>query len=135
VTYWIKRLDEIPLVPTEDPDDFDWYPVQHYLRLGAFGANLYGGDAGTELVGAHDESESAQEELYVVVAGSVRFTLEGEAVDAPAVSFVSLPDPAVRRAGVALEDGTLLLAIGAPKDSGFATSWREEHFEQVPRAD
>jgi hypothetical protein len=24
-------LDEIPLVPTDDPDDFDWYPVQHHL--------------------------------------------------------------------------------------------------------
>jgi hypothetical protein len=21
----VKRLDELPLVPTDDPDDFDWY--------------------------------------------------------------------------------------------------------------
>jgi len=26
--YWVKRLDEIPLVPTDDPGDFDWYPLQ-----------------------------------------------------------------------------------------------------------
>ena len=35
----VKRLDELPLVPTDDPEDFHWYPVQHHLRLGAFGVN------------------------------------------------------------------------------------------------
>ena len=42
--YWVKRLDELPLVPTDDPNDFDWYPVQHHLGLGAFGVNGFGGD-------------------------------------------------------------------------------------------
>ena len=135
MSYWAKRLDEVPLVPTDDPDAFDWYPIQHHLRLGAFGVNGFGGDAGTMLVAEHDERESGQEELYVVLHGSARFTLDGEPVEASAVSFVALPDPAVRRGAVAVEDGTLLLAIGAPADSGFATTWRREHFEQVPRAD
>jgi hypothetical protein len=135
VAYWVRRLDELPLVPTDDPDDFDWYPVQHHLRLGAFGVNAFGGDVGTVLVTEHDESESRQEELYVVVEGSVRFTLDGQPVQASSLSFVAVPDPGVRRGAVAIEDGTLLLAVGAPADSGFTTSWREEHFEQVPRAD
>ena len=93
--YWVKRLDELPLVPTDDPDDFDWYPVQHHLGLGAFGVNGFGGDAGTTLVAEHDESDSAQEELYVVVEGTVRFMLGGETFQASAVSFVAVPDPAV----------------------------------------
>jgi len=135
VSYWVKRLDEVPLVPTDDPDDFDWYPIQHHLRLGAFGVNAFGGDAGTMLVAEHDERESEQEELYVVIQGTARFTLDGAPADASAVSLVALPDPAVRRGAVAVEDGTLVLAIGAPADSGFATTWRKEHFEQVPRAD
>jgi hypothetical protein len=133
--YWVRRLDELPLVPTDDPDDFDWYPVQHHLGLGAFGVNALGGDAETMLVAEHNELESDQEELYVVVEGSVRFTLAGETVTAPSVSFVAVPDPAVSRSAVALEDGTLLLAIGAPRGSGFRTTWKRENFERVPRAD
>jgi hypothetical protein len=135
VSYWVRRLDELPLVPTADPDDFDWYPVQHHLRLGAFGVNAFGGDSGIVLVEEHDERESDQEELYVVVGGTVRFTLDGKPVQASAVTFVAVLDPATRRGAVAAEDGTLLLAVGAPKGSGFTTSWRREHFEQVPRAD
>jgi hypothetical protein len=133
--YWVKRLEELPLVPTDDPNDFDWYPIQHHLRLGAFGVNAYGGDAGTSFVHEHDETKASQEELYVVLRGAARFTLAGDELEAGAVSFVAIPDPTVRRAAVAVEDGTLLLAIGAPADSGFATTWRAEHFEQVPRAE
>jgi hypothetical protein len=132
--YWVKRLDELPLVPTDDPDDFDWYPVQHHLGLRAFGVNGFGGDAGTVLVAEHDERESGQEELYVVVTGAARFTLAGDEVDAPAVSFVAVPDTSVRRAAVAAADGTLVLAVGAPSESGFATTWNPSNFEQVPRA-
>jgi quercetin dioxygenase-like cupin family protein len=133
--YWFRRLDELPLVPTDDPDDFDWYPIQHHLGLGAFGANAFGGDAGTVLVAEHDERESGQEELYVVVAGTASFTLAGEQLEAPALSFVAIPDPGVTRAAVAAENGTILLAVGAPSGSGFATTWNQANFEQVPRAE
>ena len=133
--FWVRRLDELPLVPTDDPDDFDWYPIQHHLGLGAFGVNALGGDAGTVLVAEHDERASDQEELYVVVEGSVAFTLDGETRQVFGVSFVAVRDPAVRRSAVAVEDGTLLLAIGAPRDSGFATTWNESNFGRVPRAE
>ena len=95
----MRRLDELPLVPTDDPGDFDWYPIQHPLGFGAFGVNGFGGDAGTVL------------------------------------SFVAVPDPAVTWSAVAAEDGTLLLAIGAPVGSGFETTWNAGNFERVPRAD
>jgi quercetin dioxygenase-like cupin family protein len=133
--FWVRRLDELPLVPTDDPADFDWYPVQHHLGLGAFGINAFGGDTGTVLVAEHDERASDQEELYVVVEGTVVFTLDGESRRAHGVSFVALPDPAVTRSAVAAEDGTLLLAIGAPRGSGFRTTWNEENLGQVPRAE
>jgi hypothetical protein len=135
VSYWVKRLEDVPLVPTDDPDDFDWYPLQHHLGLRAFGVNAFGGDAGIELVAEHDERDSGQEELYVVLRGTVRFTLNGKEHDALAVSVVAVPDTTVTRAAVATEDGTLLLAIGAPADSSFATTWRAEHFGKVPRAE
>jgi hypothetical protein len=53
--YWVRRLDEIPLVPTDDPGDFDWYPLQHHLGLSAFGRNAFRGDVGATLVAEHDD--------------------------------------------------------------------------------
>jgi len=125
----------VPLVPTDDPDDFDWYPLQQHFGLGAFGVNAFAGDAGTTLVAEHDERESGQEELYVVVRGAARFTLAGKGFEATAITVVAIPDPAVKRAAVATEDGTIVLAVGAPASSGFATTWNEANFEQVPRAE
>jgi quercetin dioxygenase-like cupin family protein len=133
--YWVKRLDELPLVPTDNPSDFDWYPIQHHLGVGAFGVNAFGGDAGTVLVAEHDERESDQEELYVVLEGTVNFTLDEQSRRVFGVSFVAVPDPAVTRSAVAAEDGTLLLAIGAPRGSGFETTWNERNFGEVPRAE
>jgi hypothetical protein len=133
--FWVKRLEEVPLVPTDDPDDFDWYPLQHHFGLRAFGVNAFGGDSGIRLVAPHDELESGQEELYFVVRGAARFTLAGEDFHAPAVTVVAVTDPAVRRAAVAAEDETIVVVVGAPADSGFATTWRQSHFARVPRAD
>ncbi len=131
----MKRLDEVPVVPTDDPDGFDWYPIQHHFGLSAFGVNIFAArEAGMLLVAEHDETESGQEELYVVIKGAARFTLAGDAIDAPAVSVVAVPDPAVAREAVAIESGTTLLVVGAPAGSGFATTWRSEHFDRVPRA-
>ena len=133
--YWVKRLDEIPLVPTDDPGDFDWYPLQHHLGLSAFGLNAFRGDVGAALVAEHDERESGQEELYVVVRGAAQFTLAGKGFETSAITVVAIPDPSVKRAAVATEDGTIVLAVGAPASSGFATTWNEANFEQVPRAE
>jgi hypothetical protein len=102
--------------------------------------NVYGGDAGAAFVHEHDatngaQSNGAQEELYVVLKGAVRFTLAGSEVEAAAISFVAVPDPTVERTSVAVEDDTLMLAVGAPVSSGFETTFRPENLEQVPRAD
>ena len=103
--------------------------------------NVYGGDTGTAFVHEHDETTEAneptgaQEELYVVLKGAVRFTLAGSEVEAAAISFVAVPDPTVRRTSIAIENGTLMLAVGAPVSSGFETTFRPENFEQVPRAE
>ena len=71
----------------------------------------------------------------MVLKGAVRFTLAGSEVEAAAISFVAIPDPTLTRTSVAVEDGTLMLAVGAPVSSGFETTFRPENFEQVPRAD
>jgi hypothetical protein len=131
--YWVKPLDEIPLVPEDEPGDPIWYPLQHHFGLTAFGANVYvAREVGDGLIGDHDESGSGQEELYLVVAGAARFTLAGEEVRARAVSVVAIPDPAVRRKAVAEQPGTMVVVVGGRRSAGFDSSWQPEHFRDVP---
>ena len=126
----VHRLDEIPTVPDAD---VDWHPLQHYFGLSTFGANLFiARNAGDQLVAEHDESESAQQELYLVLRGAVRFTFDGETRDAPAISVAAVPDNSVRRAAVALEPGATMLALGAPPGE-YASTWRPSWFEAVPK--
>ena len=126
----VHRLDEIPTVPDAD---VDWHPLQHYFGLNTFGANLFiARDPGDELIAEHDESDSAQQELYLVLRGAVRFTFDGETRDAPAISVAAVPDASVRRAAVALEPGATMLALGAPPGE-YASTWRPGWFESVPK--
>ena len=135
MNWFVKRLEDVPVAPADEPGDPVWYPVQHHFGLTAFGANAYvARAAGDELLGEHDETGSGQEELYVVIAGRARFTLDGEDVDVGAVSVVAVPDPAVLRSALALEAGTSILAVGGEPRAGFRSTWNERHFERVPRA-
>jgi hypothetical protein len=128
----VRRLEDVPLVPTE-PGDPQWYPLQHYFGLTAFGINVYVADAdGDELLGEHDEIASNQEELYLVTAGEAIFVVEGERFDAPAVSVVAVPDPTVRRVATAKVAGTTIVAVGGERRAAFETSWQKHHFDHVP---
>jgi hypothetical protein len=129
----VRRLEELPRVAESEPGAA-WYPLQHVFGLTAFGANAFVAEAaGDELVAEHDERASGQQELYVVVVGRSRFTLAGEDFDAPAVTVVAVRDPGVTRSAVALEPGTILLALGGVPRTDFRSTWRREHFERVPR--
>jgi len=129
----VKRLDEVPLVPTDDPTDFDWYPLQHYFGLSAFGINAFGGDEGTVLAEEHVETNSGQEEVYIVLRGTARFTIDGDEVEVRPLGLVVIPDPGVRRGAVSAEGGTVLLALGR-RPGEFTSSWNPGNFEKVPRA-
>jgi hypothetical protein len=130
VRFAVRRLDEIPTVPHAEAD---WHPLQHHFGLTAFGANLFTArDAGDELIGEHDEANSGQEELYVLLRGSALFVLDGERHNAEAMSIVAVPDSSVRRAAVALEAGAMVLAVGAAPGA-FRSTWRAAWFERVPK--
>ena len=134
VGFSVKHLTEIPLVPKDKAHDPDWHAVQHYFSLSAYGVNAYvAPEAGIELVSEHDELRSGQEELYFVSSGRARFALDGEEFDAPAGTFVAVRDPAIRRAAVAEEPGTTILAVGARPTGPFVSTWDKRHFEDVPR--
>jgi mannose-6-phosphate isomerase-like protein (cupin superfamily) len=97
-------------------------PVREHLGIHAFGINAYApGEDGT-LISEHDESGSGQEELYLVLEGTATFEIDGETVDAPAGTFVSVP-PEVRRK--ATGEG-IVLAIGAkPGEAYQGLDWGE----------
>ncbi len=128
--YAARRLDEIPTVPDAG---VAWYPLQHHFGLTAFGANVFvARAAGDELMAEHDESGSGQEELYLVLRGSVRFVLDGEPSDAEAVTVVAITEPSVRRSAVARDEDAMLLALGAPPGE-YRSTWRPAWFERVPK--
>ncbi len=132
--YRVTRLEEVPVIPPEDPGDPVWRPLQHYLRLDAFGANVYVANGpGVSLISEHDERTSGQEELYLVLSGRVRFTLDGDEIEGREGTVVTAA-PEVVRSGVAMEPGSAVFAVGAKPHGRFESSWDERHFEDVPQA-
>ena len=89
-----------------------WSPIRRELDVQAFGINAWSGDDGATLVGEHDEQASGHEELYIVFAGSARFTVDGEDIHAQTGTVVFVRDPASKRKAVAAEDGTTIVSVG-----------------------
>jgi len=97
-------------------------PVREHLGIHAFGVNAYTpGEDGT-LINDHDESETGQEELYVVLDGNAVFEIEGETIDAPAGTFVYV-GPGSRRK--ATGEGTVLAVGATPGEAYQGVDWGE----------
>jgi hypothetical protein len=90
-----------------------WSPIRRELDVQAFGINAWTQDDGGQLVGEHDEIANGHEELYVVIAGSALFTVDGEDTEAPTGTVVFVRDPASKRKAVATADGTTVVSVGA----------------------
>jgi tetratricopeptide (TPR) repeat protein len=110
----ILRLDQFESVP--GPGSLTWHPVRLTLGIRAFGCNAYtAAEAGQDVVEPHSEDPKlAHQELYFVFAGRARFTIDGRSYDAPAGTYVFVPDPASHRHAVAEEPGTTVLSFGGP---------------------
>jgi quercetin dioxygenase-like cupin family protein len=110
----VLHIDEFEAVP--GPGSLVWRPVRFTLGVRAFGCNAYTAtEAGQDVVEPHTEDPKlAHEELYFVASGRAKFTLDGSEHDAPAGTYVFVPDPATHRHGVALEPGTTILSFGGP---------------------
>lgn len=117
--YRVARIDEVPPLAS-DLVEGEWHPIRYHFGITAFGCNAYVARAADELV-IEEHSEGRHEELYVVVAGTARFTLDGEEVDAGPGTLVFCPPPVVRKA-IAAEPGTTVLAIGAIPGAAFEIS-------------
>jgi hypothetical protein len=110
----IVHLDELDSVP--GPGNLTWRPVRLTLGIRAFGCNAYtAATAGQDVVETHTEDPRlAHQELYFVASGRASFTIDGEGHDAPAGTYVFVPDPASERGAVATEPNTTVLSFGGP---------------------
>jgi mannose-6-phosphate isomerase-like protein (cupin superfamily) len=128
----VRELSAVPKVTDGEPGDPRWYPIQHALGIDTFGVNVFVATRTDQtLVEAHDERESGQQELYLVLEGVALFELDGEQVQVGQWTAVAVPDPSVRRSARALAPGTTLLAVGA--SGPFASTWHSSHFSDIPR--
>jgi hypothetical protein len=120
------------------PAGLRWHPIRPLLGVRAIGVAAFSArEAGEMVVEPHDEAGDGRghEELYVVMTGGARFTLDGEELHAPAGTLV-LVRPGTHRAAVATEPCTLVLAVGGPPTFEPAGSeWLElarPHIESDP---
>jgi quercetin dioxygenase-like cupin family protein len=89
--------------------------VRRRLGVEAFGINWFEigpGSSGPE----HDESESGQEEVNVIVRGSGHYRIDGDEVPFSPGTFFRF-DPETRRQIVAGPDGVTMIAVGAARGS------------------
>lgn len=124
----VVRLDDLERIRVAG---VEWRPIRRALGISAFGINAYAAGAGEQLIEEHDEA-GGHEEVYLVVRGRAAFTVDGEEIDAPAGTLVFLPEPATRRSAVAVEDGTVAVAVGgSPGAAGPPSAW-EHYFAAAP---
>ncbi len=128
MSYEVAHFDDLDRIPVAH--GLEWRPIRRRLGIRAFGTNAYTAEKpGDWVVEEHTETQLGHEELYVVVRGRARFTLDGEEIDAPAGTLVFLSDPAVKRVAIAEEKGTTVLAIGGKPGEAFTPSAWEWYFQ------
>jgi tetratricopeptide (TPR) repeat protein len=132
-SYRVLRIDELDRIPVEE--GLEWRPIRRRLGIRAFGMNAYTAEKVGDLVVEEHSEGSGHEEVYVVLSGLARFTVDGDDFEAPAGTIVYLPDPQVLRSARSQEDGTTVLAVGGWRDKAFEPSGWEWRFEAEPLSD
>jgi tetratricopeptide (TPR) repeat protein len=134
MAYRCVRIADVETVPALD-GKLLWHPLRHVLGVTGFGVNAYTApQPGDEVVEEHQEGDAngGDQELYVVISGAARFTIDGDEFDADAGTCVFLPDPATVRHAVAIEPATTVLAIGGEPGLPFEVSAWEWNFRANP---
>jgi tetratricopeptide (TPR) repeat protein len=127
----LSLVDEDPVLTEEGT--LAWIPLRRRLGVTAFGTNAFrAARVGDPVVEDHVESPG-QEELYVVVTGRARFSIDGEETDVTTGTAVFVPNPDVRRSAVALEDQTIVLAVGGWSGRPYhSLPWEPIYMAQEP---
>ena len=130
--YRLTRVDDLDRVPLEAGI---WRPIRRTLGMTSVAINAYtGAAAGDPVIEPHDETSAGaggHEELYLVVSGEAEFTIDDEAVAAPAGTMI-LIDVGTRRAATAKADETTVLVIGGPPGAALPVSPFEHWYAAEP---
>jgi uncharacterized cupin superfamily protein len=119
--YTIKNRDDFERM--EGSGDCTWLLARKALATRAFGYNLVEIAPGGQIP-EHDEAQSGQVELYVILEGEAIMRLDGEDHPAPAGTFASLESAATRTILNRSEAPVLALLIGVEPDGGYEPmSW------------
>jgi tetratricopeptide (TPR) repeat protein len=133
--YEILSIDDLDRYPGATDEAPILLPLRRRVGFRPFGVNCWAAPAPGGLVIERHYEQDGDEELYVVVRGHATFTIDGEALDAPAGTLVFLPDPAARRRAVAAQDGTTVLAIGGEPGAPYTVSaWEHSFAAAAPAA-
>ena len=131
MSYRATQVSDVTEVwqPTE-AKEAAWKAVRHHFGIGAFGVNAFVARADEgDLIEPHDEA-GGHEELYVVLEGLARFTIDGEVVEAPAGTLVYV-SPESHRQAEGVTAGTTVLVVGAEPGKAFEPSAWELRYTQT----
>lgn len=118
----LVHIDELDAI--EMPDGFVWRPVRKRFGIRAFGVNAYTPGASGQVVETHTERTLQHQEIYLVLRGRVRFTVDGSDHELGQGQLVFLRDPEVKRSAVAITDDAAVLAIGGkPGEPHEISAW------------
>jgi hypothetical protein len=125
------HIDDIPSAGNSSGSDPDWKPLRIHFGIESFGVNAWIARADDELIiERHSETEESgtqHEELYLVTRGHATFQVGEKTIEAPAGTFVFVPDPDEVREATARAKGTTVLVMGAARGEAFTPSeWELE---------
>lgn len=126
----LVQIDELDAI--EMPEGFVWRPVRRHFGIRAFGTNVYTPGPSGQVVEEHTEGQLEHEEIYLVLRGRVRFTIDGGDHELGPGQLVFVRDPSLKRGGVALTDDAAVLAIGGKPGQAHEISAWEYVFAAVP---
>ena len=129
--YTTAHIDDLPFEIDDEYPTTEWKPVRRFFGIDSFGTNVARAtQAGDVLTHDHTEVDAAgtgHEELFLIVSGHATYRVDGAEIDAPAGTFLYVPDPATVRGVVAREAGTVMLVIGGEPGAVFTPSeWDTE---------
>jgi hypothetical protein len=129
--YTTAHIDDLPFEVDEEYPTTEWKPLRRFFGIGSFGTNLARATQAGDVL-THDHTETVDggtrhEELFLIVSGHAVYRVDGEEMDAPAGTFLYVPDPATMRGVVARDPGTVMLVVGAEPGAVFTPSdWDTE---------
>jgi len=119
--YTIKHRDEFESM--EGSGEATWRLARKALGTSAFGFNLVEIEPGGGIP-EHNEIESGQVELYIVLEGDAVLRIEDEEHEAPAGTFASIEPPASRTILNRSDSPVTAMLIGVQPEGGYEPmSW------------